>query len=228
MHYRVGYLFEGGNSGPGSEPEAARRATGGIPIPDVPGVPPPPRRGSSTRRWVFIGLGGCAGLIVLLLVVVIGCAAILGSIGGGGGGDEPNPQDQPAAAIGETVAVGDVAWTVTDAKEANRLTAEFANPLQGDFVIVNFDFKNNGSEPVTLDNQSLALIDSEGNKSQADSNKFQYLPKDRNIFLQRINLGVSQQGQAIFTVASDASGFKLQAGDTAALSDENGYVDLGF
>jgi len=177
---------------------------------------------------VFIGLGGCAGLIVLLLVVVIGCAAILGSIGGGGGGDEPNPQDQPAAAIGETVAVGDVAWTVTDAKEANRLTAEFANPLQGDFVIVNFDFKNNDSEPVTLDNQSLALIDSEGNKSQADSNKFQYLPKDRNIFLQRINLGVSQQGQAIFTVASDASGFKLQAGDTAALSDENGYVDLGF
>jgi hypothetical protein len=32
----------------------------------------------------------------------------------------------------------------------------------------------------------------------------------------------------IFTVALDASGFKLQVGDTDMFSDKNRYVDLGF
>jgi hypothetical protein len=34
--------------------------------------------------------------------------------------------------------------------------------------------------------------------------------------------------QVIFTVAPEASGFTLQAGDTGMLADENAYMDLGF
>lgn len=123
---------------------------------------------------------------------------------------------------------GDVAWRVTEARQANQLTAEFADPLQGDFLIVNFDFTNNGSEPVTLDNNSLTLIDSEGRESNADPDKFQYVPRERNIFLENINPGVTRQGQAIYTVAPDASGFMLQAGDARPITDVNGYIDLGF
>jgi len=45
---------------------------------------------------------------------------------------------------------------------------------------------------------------------------------------ENVNRGVTVQGQAIFTVAPDGSGFKLEAGDTQVLGDEVGYVDLEF
>lgn len=190
-------------------------------------VPLPPRR-RGLPRWLVFSLIGCGGLILLTLLVVGGCAALIGGSGGGGGGESEEPADQPAVALGEPVTAGDTVWTVTEARQATELTAEFAEPEQGNFVIVNFDFTNNGSEAVTLDTVSLTLIDSEGRESQADPDKFQYIPEDRNIFLENVNPGVTDQGQAIFTVASDASGFRLQVGDAAAFSDENGYVELGF
>jgi len=191
-------------------------------------VPPPPRQGSSTRRWVFIGLGGCGVLILLLLLLVGGCAAIFAIGGNSDSKSEANKEEEQTVAIGEPVTVGDVTWQVTEARQANQLTAQFAEPVQGNFVIVNFSFSNNGNEPVTLDNESLALLDSEGRESKTEADYQRYVPKDREIFLERVNPGVTQQGQAIFEVAPGASGFRVQAGDTKPFSDENGYVDLGF
>jgi hypothetical protein len=72
------------------------------------------------------------------------------------------------------------------------------------------------------------LIDSDGRKSEADPDKFGYIPDDRNIFLEYVNLGVTDQGQAVFTVAPDSRGFKLALGDADLLSDEHGTVPLGF
>jgi len=43
-----------------------------------------------------------------------------------------------------------------------------------------------------------------------------------------MNPGVAKQGTAIFQVAPDASGFRLQAGDAKMFTNENGYVELGF
>jgi hypothetical protein len=43
-----------------------------------------------------------------------------------------------------------------------------------------------------------------------------------------VNPSVTRPGEVIFTVAPDASGFKLQMGDTIPFIDKNGYVDLGF
>jgi hypothetical protein len=43
-----------------------------------------------------------------------------------------------------------------------------------------------------------------------------------------VNPDVTRPGEVIFTVASGASGFKLQVGDTNAFSGKNGNVDLGF
>lgn len=195
-------------------------------VPNTNAPSPSQRRG--LPRWLVFSLIGCGGLILLTLLVVGGCAALFSSSGEGGGGGGEAPADQPAVAIGEPVTVGETVWTVTEARQATQLTAEFAEPEQGNFVVVNFDFTNNGSEAVTLDTVSLTLIDSDGRESQADPDKFQYIPQDRNIFLENVNPGVTDQGQAIFTVAPDASGFRLQVGDAAAFTDENGYVDLGF
>jgi hypothetical protein len=49
----------------------------------------------------------------------------------------------------------------------------------------------------------MTLIDSEGRKSEADPDKSGYIPDDRNIFLENANPGITDRGQAIFTVAPD-------------------------
>lgn len=182
---------------------------------------------SGLPRWLTFTLIGCGGLLILTLLLVGGCAALIGG-SGEDAEEDAAPADQPAVAVGQPVTAGDAQWVVTEARQATQLTAEFADPEQGTFVIVNFDFTNNGSEAVTLDTASLTLIDSQGRESQADPDKFQYIPEDRNIFLNNVNPGVTDQGQAIFTVAPDASGFRLQVGDTDVFSDESGFVDIGF
>ncbi len=191
-------------------------------------VPPPPRQGSSTRRWVFIGIGGCGVLILLVLLLVGGCAALFAVGGNSDSKSGANKEAEQTVAIGEPVTVEDVTWLVTEARQANQLTAQFAEPVQGNFVIVNFSFSNNGSETVTLDNESLALIDSEDRESKTEADYNRYVSKERDIFLERVNPGVTQEGQAIFEVAPGASGFRIQAGDTKPFSDQNGYIDLGF
>lgn len=218
--------------------------TGRIETPSAAGVPPPPEPESQSNIL--------RNVIIALVVVIV---LILLSRGCGGGADtssssspaeqkvdtseeveqKEGPKEEPeeeSAGIGETVAVGDVEWTVTSARRANQLSQqgippEFAKTEQGDFVIVDFDFTNNGSEAITLNTESLALVDSEGRESRPNSEAFLYTPEERQIFLERVNPGVTKQGQAIFEVAPDASGFQLQAGDARMFTDDNAYVDLG-
>jgi uncharacterized protein DUF4352 len=196
---------------------------------------PPPGRESTVWRGTKLAFGGCIVLPVLLLIGFVACVAVFGS----GSREEAGSKSgalkgkEDSASIGEPVTVGDVTWTVTNARQANQLrqqgvSSKFAKTEQGNFVIVDFDFTNNGNETITLHNDSLALIDSEGRESKADSGYFPYIPEDQRIFLERINPGVTQRGQAIFEVAPRASGFTLQAGDARALTDKNGYIDLGF
>lgn len=208
-------------------------------------VPPPPRQDSTVWRGTKLAFGGCIVLPVLLLLGFIGCVAVLGSGGGGETGSKSKDSKSgvpkgghSTVATGEPVTVGDVVWTVTDAGVTDQLSqpsikgksapSKYGKTEQGNFVVVDFDFTNNGSDPVSLDNNSLALIDSEGRESKTEADFFPYIPEDRRIFLERVNPGVMDQGRAIFEVASGASGFQLQAGDTVVFSDENGYVDLGF
>ena len=74
----------------------------------------------------------------------------------------------------------------------------------------------------------MALIDSEGRKSEADPDKFGYIPDDRNNFLENVNPRVTDRGQAIFTLAPDATGFELELGDADLPSDDRGTVPLGI
>ncbi len=201
-------------------------------------------------RWLkFTGLG-CGGLLGLFLLVGA-CAAILAptedpdtsaneSQEQAAQQQEADPEPQqpeepapepgpaPAAGIGESVTAGDVEWQVTNARQATQLTSEFMEPKQGNFVVVDFAFTNNGTEPVTLDGESLSLIDGEGRTFKTDTETFGYIDPAKDIFLDQVNPGVSQQGEVIFTVAPDASDFTLEAGDTAIFSDEVGRIDLGF
>ena len=105
---------------------------------------------------------------------------------------------------------------------------QFGEMKRGNIVIVDFTFTNNSSEAVTLDSASLSLIDSSGNKSEVDPEYSSYVLAKKDIFLENVNPDVARPGEVIFTVASGASGFKLQVGDTIPFTDKNGYVDLGF
>jgi hypothetical protein len=104
----------------------------------------------------------------------------------------------------------------------------FGETKRGNFVIVDFTFTSNSSEDDTLDSASLSLIDSSGNKSEVDPDYSSYVPAKKEIFLENVNPDVTRPREVIFTVASGASGYKLQVGDTNAYSGKNGYVDLGF
>ena len=194
----------------------------GTPNVNVP--PPPPQAGRSWVRLLVIGGGGCLVLVVLTLVGFAGCLAALG--GGGDGGSEE--RKVPTAGIGEPLRVGDVTWVVQDAKKATELTSSYEKPIRGDFVVVDFTFTNEDKEAATLDTASMALVDSEGRKNEADPDKFGYIPDGRNIFLENVNPGVTDQGQAIFTVAPGATGFELELGDADLFSDTKGTVPLGI
>ncbi len=191
------------------------------------------------RRLLTIG---CGGLVVLIVLIVVLAAAFgggedtTGQAPGAANNPEPGEAEQapkepaqpPAAAIGETVTAGDVAWQVTNARQATQLTSEFQEPKQGNFVVVDFLFTNNGTEAVTLDSSSLALKDGEGRTFETDTDTFGYIDPSKDIFLNQVNPGVTQQGEVIFTVAPGASKFTLELGDAQMFSDKNAYVDLGF
>jgi hypothetical protein len=152
-------------------------------------------------------------------------------------GPEPKPQPAPpkkprAAPIGQPLNVGDVRWIVTSARQRDRLEqkdfGQFGDTKQGNFVVVNFEFTNNSNEPVTLDSISLTLIDKRGRESNPDPDTFGYVPSDLDPFLEQVNPGVTKKGRVIFTVAPNASKFKLRLGDAAFFGDEEGFVRLGF
>jgi len=138
-----------------------------------------------------------------------------------------------SAQIGETVTVGDASWVVTDAYPTNQIDDTYGGVLpdkQGNFVVVDFRFTNDGNETKTLHQQAVQLIDSAGRESDPDTDTFGYIPQERNIFLEQVNPGVSKNGQVIFSVAPGGSGYKLQLKDTNLLQRERNQaeVDLGF
>jgi len=197
---------------------------------------PPPRRESTVWRGTKLAFGGCVVLPVLLTIGFVGCLALFaggGGEGGSGSGESRERKAQQAAVdIGQPVHVGEVTWTVTNARQVSEIRekglGQFGETKRGTFVIVDFNFTNNSSEAVTLDSASLSLIDSSGNESEVDPDYFSYVPTNKEIFLENVNPDVTRPGEVIFTVASGASGFKLQVGDTIPFTDKNGYVDLGF
>lgn len=170
-------------------------------------------------------------MLLIVLVGFGGCAVLLSSGGGGGEattqGDDYASISEQAVPVGETVEVGDVAWTVNSVQQTTELSA-FGESKQGNFVIVDLTFINNGNEPVTLDSASLAIIDNQNRTHETDPDASLYVPPDLDLFLNQVNPGVTVQGRAIFNVAPDAEGLILQAGDTAMFSDQNAYIDLGI
>src|SRR5215204_990696 len=139
---------------------------------------------------------------------------------------------QPAGstvAVGQPLTVGDVEWTVTSAYPANYLISTVDNRTkQGNFIVVNFQFKNNSDEGLTLSSDSLTLFDGNGSKFKFDTDTYLYIDWSKALFRFEVAPGDSQEGQIIFKVAPDASQFQLQLGEENPFSNKSGYVNLSF
>lgn len=101
-------------------------------------------------------------------------------------------EDEPTAVVGETLAVGDVAWTVRTARQATTLQDPFGQTREGTFIVVDVNFQNNSDSAVTLDTTSMTLLGSEGRESTADPDMFLFIPPEQQLFLETVNPGVSK------------------------------------
>lgn len=184
------------------------------------------------------------GIFAMIAAIVVGALAAVGVFG-----DEPTRSrtsgPQPAAAeitraeltagvVEKPVTAGDVSWTVTGAHRTSELHKDTPPPETetGNFVVVTFTVENVSEEPVTLTEESVALIDEKGRKFPARAFlNSGYVDPEKNILFNEMSLlepGVTREGRVNFVVSADASGFKAQLGDADPTVNEERYVDLGF
>lgn len=189
------------------------------------------------KRWWFIAI--CA-------VVVI---AAIASAGGGNKESSDTSKSEGTAKqasteaekpkkntvkVGEPLQVGEVKWTATNPEKKAEIPPdnEFSKAAKanGVFVIVNLTAELTGKDSGTIDSSQLAIVDSKGRsfKSTDDFEAYSNLGSDVSIFLKQVNPNVPVKGKAIFDIAADATGLKLQIKDLRFASDEKGFVDLGI
>ena len=169
-------------------------------------------------------------LLLLLFVGFAGCLAAIGGGGGGeGGGSDGDLSRQEiksrAVPVGDPVEAGDLTWTIVGTAQQTERN-DLGERRTGNFIVVDLTVRNNGEEAVTVDTQSLAILDDQGLTHEADTDA--YVPSRLDLFLQQINPGVTQQARVVFNIAPDASGLILRLGDGDPFTEENGYVNLGI
>src|ERR671916_478549 len=135
---------------------------------------------------------------------------------------------EPKYSVGETAQAGNVEWKVTDAFLTDQLKSTFGTQKGGDFVVVDFTFTNNRPEEVTLDPElHMVLKDSQGREFGSDTDAWEFVPPNLNIFLEPVNPGISKDGRVVYQVPSDAKGFTLTLDDVEMMEDKTAVFDLG-
>ena len=196
---------------------------------------------------------GGLGLLAFITAIVIGALAATGIIGGAArsfrvGGSEvnnvpPTRQFEPKTEhIDKTLTAGSLAWSVDTARRTTEIQGFTFPPhyLRGDLIVVTFTVKNDSDGPITLDPESLVLVDEAGRESPpaASVNAEYVLPRYAILFNERalLNPGEEKQGKVIYDLEvpfgvnprADLSGFRLRLGDGNPTVKEEKYVDLGL
>jgi len=92
--------------------------------------------------------------------------------------------------------VGTVAWQVTSREAGHRASSQFSDSSKATLVNADSNSPLNANEPATLEYQSRPWP-SMVRASPRDDASIEYLDPSMNIFLEQVNPGVSQQGEAI-------------------------------
>ena len=146
----------------------------------------------------------------------------------------PSALTAETASIEEPVTTGDVSWTITDANKVHEVSKYTFPPATepGDFVTLTFEVENVSEEPVTLAEEELTLVDSEGRvyRAEPDINDA-FVEHEKNVLFGEASLfkpGQKKEGKTNFQVLPEASGFRAHLGDTDPTTSEGEYVDLEF
>jgi hypothetical protein len=193
------------------------------------------------------------GLVALVAAMVVGALAATGVLGEAAtssrvGGSQVETPEEPTLVKPETRSIdssavaGKLSWTVDEARLTNvvRGFALPPDPLRGNIVVVTFSVENVSDGPVTLNPESLVIVDEEGRKSPpaASVNTEYVVPKYAILFNEGglLDPGEKKEGKVVFDLSvpfgvnpsADLSGFRLQLGDGDPTKEEEKFVDLGF
>jgi hypothetical protein len=195
-------------------------------------------------------LGGL-GLVAMLAAIVVGSLAALGILSDAPtspwvGGSQANATEEATQAesrvIDESVSAGKLEWTIDEARRVSELHAYTLPPstLHGDFVVVTFSVKNTSDGPVTLTDDSMALVGDEGltGRPTAVVNSEYVVPEKGILFNERglLEPGEEKKGRVNFDLripfgvnpSADLTSFRLKLGDGDPTVEEERLVDLGL
>jgi hypothetical protein len=119
--------------------------------------------------------------------------------------------------IGQECDLGESSVTVTSAEQVQSVNA-MSETLEGNFVVIEFDYTHGGDTATDLGEPPFKLLDGEGNTYSLnfDATSSYGIENDRSLIYETVQPGVSAQGTAIFEVASEATDFTLIIADLVA------------
>ncbi|SDJ08690.1 DUF4352 domain-containing protein [Salimicrobium halophilum] len=174
---------------------------------------------------------GCLGIIgIIILGIVI--AALGGgddststdnsNSGGSGSSDSgsTSEKEEQTYAIGDTVDVGDMTYTINGKSTAQQVgPSTLPEEANGMYVVLDVTVKNNGNEAVTVDGSYFKLKQGE-TTFEADSgasmsaNQGEDGTIQNSFFMEQLNPSSEMSGKVVFDVApeiAEADNLKVQA-----------------
>lgn len=189
------------------------------------------------------------GLVALIAAIVVGSLAALGLLSDAPtssqvGGSEANAAEEApqteSRTLDESVRAGKLEWTVREVSRVDRLRAYTIPPttLHGDFVVVTFTVRNAADGPVTLTDESIALVDEDGltgHPAPVVNSKY-VAPEKAILFNERglLEPGERAEGKVNFDLdipfgmepSADLSGLRLELGDGDPTVEEERTIEL--
>jgi Domain of unknown function (DUF4352) len=197
---------------------------------------------------------GMLGLLSLIATVIVGSLAAVGVLssaatssrvgapGNYAAREEAAPVRPAKRLLDESVSAGKLHWSVHEVSRRSELDAYTYPPtiLHGDFLVVSFTVKNTSEVPITLTEDSVALVAGNGLESRpAASVNSEYVDPEKAILFNEGGLlepGEEAEGRVNFDLtvpfgvspSSELSGFRLQLGDGDPRAEEGERLDLGL
>lgn len=191
------------------------------------------------------------GLIALVAAIVVGSLAALGFLSDAptssqvGGSEADATEEAPrteSRVLDESVRAGRLEWTVREVSRTGRLRAYTMPPttLHGDFVVVTFAVRNASDGPITLTDESIALVDEDGLTGHpAPVVNSEYVPPEKAILFNERGLldpGERAEGRVNFDLgipfgiepSANLSGLRLELGDADPTVEEEKAMELPF
>lgn len=126
-------------------------------------------------------------------------------------------QKQTSFKMNESAQNGDLAFTVTQLKDAKSLGSSYTKKqAQGTFKVITVKIENKGKETKTIDSSMLKLKDGQGRtfERSSDGQMAKGLAQGQvDLFLQQVQPSLSVTGEIVFDIPADATDLTLEAKD---------------